>query len=179
VHMIQELLDIETMESGSLGITPAQMSLSAALEKAIEAVSGPAQLKQITIEPHVVDAEIVADEDRLVQVVINLLTNAIKFSPENSVIKVESVSNSKDIEVKVVDQGRGVPPAHQQTIFERFRQIDASDSKEKGGVGLGLALCKAIVEQHGGTIGVESEDGHGSTFWFRLPVKSTSSADNA
>ncbi len=171
VHLIQELLDIETLESGSLSITKAKMSLSTAIEKAVEAVSGPAQLKQIEIEQQLAEASIVADDDRLVQVTINLLANAIKFSPEKSTIKVVSQCNATSIQVNIIDQGRGVPASHQQSIFDRFRQVEASDSKEKGGVGLGLAICKAIIEKHGGMIGVESEIGRGSNFWFRLPTE--------
>jgi len=71
-------------------------------------------------------------------------------------------------EFRVTDHGRGVPAAHQRAIFERFRQVDPSDAREKGGAGLGLAICKSIVEQHGGSIGVDSAEGTGSAFWFRL-----------
>jgi signal transduction histidine kinase len=72
-------------------------------------------------------------------------------------------------EVKVVDQGRGIPLAYRREIFEKFKQVHLSDSREKGGTGLGLPICKLIIEKHGGTIGVESEEENGSTFWFRIP----------
>jgi len=73
------------------------------------------------------------------------------------------------IEVHVTDRGRGIPESFKNRLFQRFQQVEASDAKKKGGTGLGLAICKGIVEQHGGTIGVESEEGKGSTFWFRIP----------
>jgi len=75
-----------------------------------------------------------------------------------------------EAEVRVVDRGRGVPPALHDVIFERFRQVDASDSRQKGGTGLGLAISKTIVERHGGSIGILSEEGKGATFWFRVPL---------
>jgi two-component system sensor histidine kinase VicK len=102
-------------------------------------------------------------------VVINLLSNAIKFSPRGGVVEVAAHCFDSTAEVRVSDRGRGVPKEAQQRIFERFAQVDASDSKAKGGAGLGLAICLAIVEQHGGEIGVSSQEGLGSTFWFRLP----------
>jgi signal transduction histidine kinase len=102
-------------------------------------------------------------------VVVNLLSNAVKFSPPGSVVDVTAEARGDDVEVRVIDHGRGVPASAREVIFERFRQADASDSKAKGGAGLGLAISKAIVEQHGGTIGVDSEEGRGSTFWFRVP----------
>ena len=109
-----------------------------------------------------------ADADRIVQVVVNLLSNAVKFSPPGGVVTIGVGLRESWVEFRVTDRGRGVPVAHRRAIFERFRQVETSDAREKGGTGLGLAICKSIVEQHGGTIGVESEEGSGSTFWFRV-----------
>jgi signal transduction histidine kinase len=86
------------------------------------------------------------------------------------VVTIAVTTDDTSTEFRVIDQGRGVPAAHRRAIFERFRQVDPTDAREKGGAGLGLAICKSIVEQHGGSIGVEGEEGAGSTFWFRLPT---------
>jgi signal transduction histidine kinase len=83
---------------------------------------------------------------------------------------VESAEENDWLEIRVSDQGRGVADSQRQVIFQRFKQLCSSDATEKGGSGLGLSICKAIVEAHGGSIGVESEIGKGSTFWFRLPL---------
>jgi signal transduction histidine kinase len=105
----------------------------------------------------------------LTQVIVNLLANAIKFSPNNSTITVAYKEISHFVEVRIKDEGRGIPPEHMSAIFERFSQVQASDHSEKGGKGLGLAICKSIIEAHGGSIGVDSEAGKGATFWFTIP----------
>ena len=111
-----------------------------------------------------------ADADRIVQVLVNLLSNAVKFSPSGGVVTIGVGLRENWVEFRVTDRGRGVPAAHHGMIFERFRQVETSDAREKGGAGLGLAICKSIIEQHGGTIGVESQSGKGSTFTLRLPA---------
>jgi signal transduction histidine kinase len=142
-----------------------------------------------------------ADPDRIIQVLTNLLGNAIKFSPRSSTVwlSVEQgngqwgqggqgglsapshsplscqlpIPNSQfpTVLFKVQDQGRGIPEDKLETIFERFHQVDASDSRKKGGTGLGLAICRSIVQQHGGRIWVESTLGEGSCFYFTLPMR--------
>ena len=88
----------------------------------------------------------------------------------------KSFDQGQGIEFRVTDRGRGIPESFRETIFDRFQQVEAADAKKKGGSGLGLAICKAIVERHGGTIGVESNEGAGSTFWFRIPESSDESS---
>ncbi|MEZ4537173.1 MAG: ATP-binding protein [Cyanobacteriota/Melainabacteria group bacterium] len=111
--------------------------------------------------------KMLADKDRLVQVLINFLSNAIKFSAANSsiVIKTEALDEDR-VRISVTDKGRGIPEEKLGDVFERFKQVDKSDQVEKGGTGLGLPISKTIVEQHGGEIGVTSKEGEGSTFWF-------------
>ena len=104
---------------------------------------------------------------------INLLANAVKFSVEKGEVEIKVEQGEDTLQVSVIDHGRGIPSELKQLIFERFKQADAADESQKGGTGLGLAIAKAIVERHGGTIGVESELGHGSRFWFRLPHNSS------
>jgi PAS domain S-box-containing protein len=172
IGLINDLLDIDKMESGQLNLECSPITLQSTIERALESVRGFSDQQGVelicseTISSELVDA----DSDRLVQVMVNLLGNAIKFSPKYSPVHV-SVEESGDwLTVKVTDLGRGVPANLQSSIFERFKQVEAKDSTEKKGTGLGLAICKAIIEQHGGSIGVESEQGKGSTFWFKLPI---------
>jgi signal transduction histidine kinase len=113
------------------------------------------------------------DEDRIIQVLTNLISNALKFSPSGAKVSVEvEPGPGGTIRFNVKDNGPGISPEQSHKLFARFQQLDQSDSRQKGGTGLGLAITKAIVEEHGGTIGVESVAGHGSNFWFCLPSAS-------
>jgi signal transduction histidine kinase len=168
--MIRDLLDVERARSGKLLIFPEEISLATLIERSLDAVRIQAEGMSINLVSDVVETSLTVDGDRLSQVLINLLTNAIKFSPARSSIHITSRVLNNWIELRVTDQGRGIAPAHQKQIFDRFQQVKASDLGYKGGTGLGLAICKAIVEQHGGSIGVDSTEGQGSSFWFRVPM---------
>jgi signal transduction histidine kinase len=117
-------------------------------------------------------ATLYAAPDAIVQALTNLLSNAIEFSEPGQTVWVEARAwtESASILFSVTDQGRGIPAEKLETIFDRFQQVDVSDARKKGGTGLGLAICKRIVQQHGGDIWVESELGHGSTFFFTVPI---------
>jgi len=169
IGLIDELLDLERMQAGKMHIDYRATELASVVARSVSAVSYLASKKNIEIAATSVPLEILADSSKLVQVIVNLLSNAIKFSPPDSTITVHYEESPEFVEVMVRDQGRGIPDSLKETIFERFRQVEHADYKEKGGRGLGLAICKAIVESHGGTIGVNSEEGKGSTFWFRIP----------
>jgi signal transduction histidine kinase len=112
------------------------------------------------------------------QVMNNLLTNSIKYSPEGSVVKVAVQANETEAMIRITDEGRGVPAHKIAKIFDKFEQVDFGDARNRGGTGLGLAICKAIVEQHGGAIGVNSKIGEGSSFWFTLPRSNGNERDN-
>ncbi len=169
VTLINDILDLERLDSGRLEMHFVLVPVSSVVDRAIESIQALAEQTGITIESTSKGGALYADPDRLVQVLVNLLSNAVKFSAAGSTIRL-SVDESKDLtEIRVTDEGRGIPADLHVAIFERFRQVEATDAREKGGSGLGLAICKAIVEQHGGTIGVESEEGKGSSFWMRLP----------
>lgn len=169
IALINDLLDVEKMEAGKFEMNFSNCSLDSILERSSAAVRGAADKKDIFLELAGSSQTIWADEERLIQVLVNLLSNAIKFSPEKSSIKVSAKSDSSGLELRVHDQGKGIPEKEQEKIFERFVQGEASESRSRGGTGLGLAVCKAIVLQHAGTIGVESEEGNGACFWFRIP----------
>ncbi len=167
--LISDILDVERLEGARMAMQIGDASLDSIFRRAAESVAAFAQQEKVEIRMAPTTELVRADEFRLTQVLLNLLSNAIKFSPAGAVVDVEARAKEAFVEVRVTDRGRGIPPDGRQAIFERFQQIDASDSKTRGGAGLGLAISKAIVEQHGGSIGVDSEEGRGSSFWFLVP----------
>ncbi len=169
IALINDLLDIEKLESGTLDITPELVDLHDVMSRSLDAVRVYAEQHNVQLETIPSTFELYADGDRLVQVLVNLVSNAVKFSPPGQTVTIEAVDLDDLVEVRVIDRGRGVPASHREIIFDRFRQVETADATKKGGTGLGLAICKAIIEQHGGKIGVESEEGKGSTFYFRIP----------
>jgi PAS domain S-box-containing protein len=170
VKLTNDILDLEKLDTGRIGLRLEEVSLSSIFDRSVEAVHSFADQEAVAIEVESTGAKVLADGDRLVQVIVNFLSNAVKFSPRHSAVRLSCVEEEGSVEVRVSDQGRGIPDALREAVFERFRQVEASDARQKGGSGLGLAICKAIIEQHGGSVGVESEEGRGSVFWFRLPA---------
>jgi signal transduction histidine kinase len=179
ISLINTLLDLEKMEAGKLEMNLSEIRTSDVIDRSVEAVFSLAELMGIKIETPQNDRTIIGDSGRLVQVLVNLLSNAIKFSPRGSAVTIAVEDVPGYVELRIIDRGRGIPASHINAIFDRFQQVEESDAKERGGTGLGLAICKAIIEGHGGTIGIESELGKGSTFWFRIPVKSGSNQAEA
>jgi signal transduction histidine kinase len=111
-----------------------------------------------------------ADAQRVRQVLNNLLDNALKFTPDGGRVAISASVEGSEVKVSVADTGVGIPEAHRPNLFTAFRQLDMSPTRPAGGTGLGLAIVRAIVEAHGGRLGVESAPEAGSTFWFTLPV---------
>ncbi|MFL6291303.1 MAG: PAS domain S-box protein [Thermoanaerobaculia bacterium] len=169
VSLVNDILDIERLEHGRLSLQLASHSLAALLARSVEEVSPIAREAGIALDVGHPQGALVGDGDRLVQVIVNLLSNALKFSPRGSAVRLRAWETPDGVEVQVEDQGRGVPPSQREVIFDRFRQVEIADSAGQRGAGLGLAIARSIVEMHGGRIGVESEPGKGSTFWFRIP----------
>ncbi len=168
MSLINDLLDIEKLEAGMSILQIDEVNLSQLLQHAIADVETIANRSHMRIEADPCQGTVLADRDAIIRVLINLVSNAIKFSPAGSTIKVEVKQLPDFFEVGIVDQGRGIPEHFRPLLFQKFQQSELGDSK-KGGSGLGLAICKAIIEQHQGTIGVDSVVGEGSRFWFRLP----------
>ena len=161
------------MEAGKFVLHISELRIADLIDSAIASSAQHAESKQIRLVANCADADktIFADRDRLCQVFINLQSNAIKFSPEEETITVSAEYNGQGlIKFSITDKGRGIPEELRIKIFERFIQVEKSDATDRGGTGLGLAISKAIVEQHGGHIGVGSQIGVGSTFWFMIPV---------
>jgi signal transduction histidine kinase len=169
-RLVQDLLDVAKIESGKFDLNIKPFPLEDIIEKSKTSTKYLADKKEISIVSEPTALQVLVDGDRLVQVLINLLTNAIKFSPDDTSIEISSRLIDQSIEVSVRDYGRGIPESHITAVFDRFQQVERADATEKGGTGLGLAICKSIIEQHGGTIGVNSIVGQGTTFWFRVPT---------
>ncbi len=169
ILLLDDLLALNARVKPELEIALQPVGLSELVSSSVDAMSIYGSTNPIQVEVDD-DIQILADSARIVQVIVNLLSNAIKFSPPRATIFITAVRLEQSIEVRVTDAGRGIPKEMQETIFEPFRQVKASDGTEKGGTGLGLPICKHIVERHGGIISVESEPGKGTTFWFRIPV---------
>ena len=169
LRLLNDMLQLEKIEVGSFELECKNITFSRTAKDAVESVRGTAEQKRVTLTDSLSDTTCWGDEQRLHQVLTNLLTNAIKYAPEGSQIEVRMRDKEDFVVIEVADQGRGIPQAKIKRIFEKFEQVDSGDAREKGGTGLGLAICKAIVAQHGGEIGVESIEGQGSTFWFSIP----------
>lgn len=169
IALINDLLDVERMEAGKFEMSFSEVEMKEVIERSINAVSGALEHKKLNVQAESIEGKVWADRDRLIQVMVNLLSNAIKFSPDGSCIRVRSEDLGTQIELSVKDEGRGISEEFKKRIFQRFSQAQESDARVRGGSGLGLTICRAIVSQHNGSIGVESEEGRGARFWFRIP----------
>jgi two-component system CheB/CheR fusion protein len=172
--LIDDLLDISRIISGKLRLNLQEVDLAVLLEEAVDAVSPAADAKGLTISTHL-QSEMgmgMVDADRVRQVVWNLLTNAVKFSPKGTLISVSLSKRNGMAQIRVADTGRGISPDFLPNVFDRFRQADASSTRRHGGLGLGLDISRQLVELHGGTIEVESEGlGKGAAFTVSLPLR--------
>ena len=172
VRLVNEFLDIEKIESGRLEFRLVQVDLSQAVQEAIENIRGLALEKAVRVEAkgELPELYVQADPDRLAQVLVNLLSNALKFSPDRGSVDVSVIGCGRRARVTVRDHGTGIPEEFRSRIFQRFAQADSSDTRKNAGTGLGLSITKAIVERLGGTIGFEDADGGGARFFFDLPA---------
>ncbi len=169
ISLINEMLDIERLESGKFDLDKELVSAAEIVTQSFDTVRPLADSRGVTLATAGGEGTVFADKERLVRVMVNLLGNAIKFSSTGQSVTVNYADDDKGLNVRVADQGRGIPSIAMPYIFDRFRQVEQADAKEKGGTGLGLAICKAIIEAHGGQIGAYSTEGKGSTFWFTIP----------
>lgn len=170
IGLINDLLDYEKLQSGKFSLDCREIDVASPISRSIDALRFFAEKENVGLEVGEANLKAYADEERLVQVLVNLISNSVKFSPKGATVTVTAVPRENFVEFNVIDQGRGVPKNMQEAIFERFKQVKTTDATEKGGTGLGLPICKALVECHGGRIGVDSEEGKGSRFWFTIPV---------
>jgi len=170
VRLVNDMLDIERMDAGHLELDRTAIAVDTLLRESLAAVQSLADDAGVTVRVTPAPLTVVADEDRIVQTLVNLLGNAVKFSPAGGEVTVEVRRDGADALFTVHNGGRGVPADQLDHIFERFRQVDGTDAREKGGTGLGLAIARRIVGWHGGRIWAESPGGVGCTLRFTLPL---------
>jgi len=172
VRLVNDILDLERISSGKSELQLSLCSAEDLLARAAGLQQAAAVKADIRVSTSARDITVWADQDRILQTLTNLISNAIKFSPAGSQIELtaRNVDENEAI-IEITDQGRGIPADKLEHIFERFHQVDASDSRAMGGTGLGLAICRSIVTQHGGRIWASSQPGQGTTFHFTLPTK--------
>ncbi|MBI5202314.1 MAG: HAMP domain-containing histidine kinase [Elusimicrobia bacterium] len=173
-ELIGDILDLTKLEAGKMELAPKPVGAGAAARSVLELVSARAAEYGVTLECAVPEgATVTADPEGLKRVLINLVSNALKFTPKGGKVTVSLSSQDGHDRLSVTDTGIGIPADKVGTLFQKFVQVAETKNKvrETQGTGLGLVICKQIVEAHGGTIGVESEYKKGSTFWFTLPLK--------
>jgi signal transduction histidine kinase len=178
--LINDVLDLSKIEAGQLTLSLGTYSMPQVVQSAVASTEPLARAKGLALTTSFAEGlpSGFGDERRLTQVLINLVGNSIKFSDTGSVEVVVKAADGV-FDVAVSDTGPGIAPEDQAKIFEEFQQVDNSITRKKGGTGLGLAIAKCLIEMHGGTIGVESVLGHGSTFRIKLPVRATEHAEAA
>ena len=172
-RIVDDLLDMSRISAGMARLDIRNVDLQKVVDAAILPIQPAAHAKRITIDRVAAASPLTAscDPDRLQQVIANLLTNAVKFTPEGGWIEVRLEHRPPHVEISVRDNGIGIDPGFLPFVFDRFRQADPSSTRQHSGLGLGLSICKQLVELHGGTIRASSDGtGKGSTFTIRLPV---------
>lgn len=171
-QLIEDILDVSRILRGKLNLNKHPIRLESVIELAIDSLRPLAEEKSILLEltysPNV--GEVIGDFDRLQQIVWNLLSNAIKFTPQDGKVEVRLESVGDEAQIQIIDSGIGIAPDFLPYVFDRFRQADSSTTRSYGGLGLGLAIVRHLVELHGGKVGAENNPGEGAKFTVALPV---------
>lgn len=169
IRLVSTLLDFARIRSGKMELQKRPFDVEPFLQRVCASMSTVGEPRAVAVLGTCETDFVVADEDRIHQVLENLIGNSIKFSPAGSAVSVRAYAVRNAVKFEVKDEGPGIPEDKHEVIFERFAQLSGEDRTVRGGAGLGLAICKLMIEQHGGNIGVESQEGKGSCFWFTLP----------
>ena len=176
LKLINDILDLSKIEAGRMELDPTDFDIATTINNTLSLVRERAQRRAITlrcaVDPGL--AKVHADERKVRQVLLNLLSNALKFTPEGGAIDIRATAHDDRTEIAVTDTGVGIAPEDQEAVFEEFRQV-GSAAKRIEGTGLGLAISRKFIELHGGRIRVQSQVGSGSTFTFTLPRVQTRS----
>lgn len=172
IRLINDILDIEKIEAGKMTFNMQPTPLPNVINHAIEINQGLSEKTQIAIklQGKIPDVQVNIDQDRLTQVITNLISNAVKFSPPESSVDIEVKMQDQQIEISVSDRGKGIPEEFKSHMFGKFAQADSSSMRKQGGTGLGLSISKAIIEKMGGTINFTTQQNVGTTFYFTLPI---------
>ncbi|MDJ0806295.1 MAG: ATP-binding protein [Gammaproteobacteria bacterium] len=172
VRLINDILDTEKIESGRMEYRMQRLNLCQLIDQAVAENRGYGERHEVRLSwpGSELELEVQGDLDRLLQVMANLISNAVKYSPKGGQIELELASEADQATVRVTDHGPGIPEEFQTQMFKKFSQADSSDTRQKAGTGLGLVISKAIVEHHGGSIGFKTAQGEGTCFHLRLPL---------
>jgi PAS domain S-box-containing protein len=168
-QITEEVLLANRLDRGDLRFDSERVDLSQLVRHAVETMRHDAPESISLSAATNGSAEAIGDRDRIEQVLVNLIDNAVKYSPDGGEVVVSTAPSAGSVRVEVADQGIGIPPAEQEAVFEKFYRGDPQHRAVPGGTGLGLYICRELVQRMGGTIGVRSRPGGGSTFWFQLP----------
>jgi PAS domain S-box-containing protein len=175
IRLINDILDIRKIEAGRLELKLSEKPVDELVLGAFAATQGMAREAAVTLKQEIeYHGSIKCDADRVVQILANFLSNAIKYSPHEAEVRLRVESIGTMIRFSVSDSGPGIPEGEMHKLWGKFQQLDSSDTRQKGGTGLGLAISKGLAEQHGGRVGVESTVGKGTTFRVELPANSVS-----
>lgn len=169
IQIVSDVLDVSKMEGGQMKLNLAECDLAAAAEECLAGFKALSRNRAIKFTPPGGPVTVRADKEIVIRVIQNLLGNALKFTQDNGNILIEVARAGERARLSVHDDGPGIAPEYRQRIFEKFAQVELPSGRQKYSTGLGLTFCKMAVEAHGGAIGVASEEGKGSTFWFELP----------
>jgi signal transduction histidine kinase len=168
---VDNLLDLSRLESGRLILRKRLVDVCELVQEVAAGMAAQMADHSLVLDLEGQDLVVAADAGQMERVVVNLLSNAIKYSPGGGTIRIAAHADGEQVTLLVSDKGIGIPEDEQQRVFERFYRVENEITRQVAGVGLGLAVCRGIVEAHGGSIWVESEPGRGSTFYVSLPVK--------
>lgn len=170
IRLTTDILEVERMAAGKLAINMRSISVQSLIQAVGEEMGGLAESSGVHLRSDPgPEAMVLADCDRIIQTLSNLVGNAVKFSEAGSTVEIGASVHNENVEFHVRDTGPGIPTDQLEAIFEPFRQVDSSDTREKGGSGLGLAICRGLVQRHGGRIWATSEMGSGTKVSFTLP----------
>jgi len=180
IRIVNDILDLKKIEAGKLELRFDDVDAIHVLNDALDGIDGMAKEFGIELknDTRIASGILHCDKDRIIQVLHNLISNAIKFSPEGETVTLQLSETDEGLKFSVKDHGSGIPESQAHKLFGRFQQLDSSDTRQQGGTGLGLAISKAIIKEHAGTIGFESVVGEGSVFWFMLPAKQVKSLNS-
>ena len=179
ISIISDILDASKMEGGQMKLRLAECDLAGAVNESISGLRSLFEEREIRFIPPENPAMVLADSELILRVIQNLAANALKFTQDGGHIELAIEPAGDRVRVSVKDTGLGIAPEYRDKIFEKFAQVELPAGRQKYSTGLGLTFCKLAVEAHGGRIGVDSEEGKGSCFWFELPVKGPAPLEKA
>ena len=170
IRLANEIIDVQVLTNGELQLDRQPVELEQIVAKSVASACARQDATSDRVVQNVESAMLVADPERLIQTLTNLIENAMKFSPADSPVEVFAGIENQEAIFRVRDYGFGIAETQLPSVFNPLEQLDASDTRPRGGLGMGLAISRRIVELHGGHIGVDSTPGQGSTFWFTIPL---------